>query len=88
MSSDDLAKVKPYLCVKDQQALQGIYEHEKANGGADKSFSLTTSGTSTSGDKGTFTLVIKDEGAAPQTDKGSLVRQNDQWLVCDTLSTQ
>jgi hypothetical protein len=86
MSATDLAKVKKFLCAKDQQAMQGIYDHEKAGGGPDASFSLTASGTRTNGNAGSFTLVIKDKGAAPQTDKGIILKQNDQWLVCDTLS--
>ncbi|HEX5404664.1 MAG TPA: hypothetical protein VFX16_20435 [Pseudonocardiaceae bacterium] len=86
MSANDLAKVKTYLCPKDQTAVQSIYDREKATGGADSSFSLSASGTKTNGNLGSFNLVIQDKGAQPQTDKGSLVKQNDQWLVCDTLS--
>jgi hypothetical protein len=86
MSATDLAKVKTFLCAKDQVAMQGIYDHEKASGGADSSFSLTASGIRTNGNLGSFTLKISDRGAKPETDKGNLIKQNDQWLVCDTLS--
>jgi hypothetical protein len=87
MSPGDLSKAKVYLCAKDQTALQGIYDRERQGGGADASFSLAKAGAvTTKGNAGTFTLVVKDKGAAPETQKGSLVRQGDQWLVCDTLS--
>lgn len=86
MSASDLAKVKTYLCAKDQQAVQSIYESEKQNGGADATFSLTTTGTTTTGNTGTFSLTIKDKDSPPQSHKGNLVKQGDQWLVCNTLS--
>jgi hypothetical protein len=87
MSAGDLTKAKVYLCAKDQTALQGIYDREKQGGGADSSFSLAKSGAvTTNGSTGSFTLVVKDKGAAPETQKGSLVKQGDKWLVCDTLS--
>jgi hypothetical protein len=87
MSAGDLTKAKVYLCAKDQTALQGIYDREKQGGGADSSFSLAKSGAvTTNGSTGSFTLVVKDKGAAPETQKGSLVKQGDTWLVCDTLS--
>ncbi|HVV23241.1 MAG TPA: hypothetical protein VHF06_27660 [Pseudonocardiaceae bacterium] len=85
MSTGDLAKVKTYLCTKDQQAVQSIYDDEKQNGGADTSFSMTTSNTMVTGGTGTFNVVIKDKDGSPQTHKGKLVKQNDKWLVCDTL---
>jgi hypothetical protein len=87
MSAGDLTKAKVYLCAKDQTALQGIYDREKRGGGADASFSLAKSGAvTTNGTTGTFTLVVKDRGSAPETQKGSLVKQDDKWLVCNTLS--
>lgn len=85
MSAGDLAKVKGYLCTRDQQAVQSIYDNEKNTGGADSSFSLTTSNTKTTGDTGTFSLTIRDRNSQPRTDKGNLVKQNGSWLVCDTL---
>lgn len=87
LSTDDLAKVKSYLCAKDQAAVQAIYDHEKSSNGADKTFTMTASGTATTGTTGTFTLVIIDHGNQPQSHKGSMVRQNSQWLVCNTLAT-
>jgi hypothetical protein len=86
MSTSDLAKVKTYLCAKDQQAVQAIYNNEKQSGGADSTFSLTTSGTRTSGTVGSFSLTIRDKNSPPQSHEGGLVKQGDQWLVCDTLS--
>ncbi len=86
MSPGDLAKVKTYLCTKDQQAVQTIYDNEKQAGGADATFSLTASGTKTNGNVGTFSLVITDKTAQPQKHSGNLVKQGDAWLVCDTLS--
>jgi hypothetical protein len=89
MSPADLTRAKVYLCDKDQVALQGIYDHERATGGADSSFSLTTSGpVSTNGNTGTFTLMITDKGAESQHQQGTLAKQNGRWLVCGTLSGQ
>jgi hypothetical protein len=89
MSATDLTRAKVYLCDKDQVALQGIYDRERSSGGADSSFSLTTSGpVSTNGNAGTFTLVIKDKGASAQHQQGNLAKQNGKWLVCGTLSGQ
>jgi hypothetical protein len=85
MSAADLAKVKGYLCTRDQQAVQSIYDNEKNTGGTDSSFSLTTSNTTTNGAAGTFSLTIRDRDAKPTTNKGNLVKQNGTWLVCDTL---
>jgi hypothetical protein len=87
LSTDDLAKVKTYLCAKDQTAVQAIYDHEKAANGADQTFVMTASGAATTGNTGTFTVVIKDRSNQPVSHKGSLVRQNSQWLVCNTLSS-
>ncbi|HEY3609504.1 MAG TPA: hypothetical protein VGL06_18525 [Pseudonocardiaceae bacterium] len=87
LSTDDLAKVKSYLCAKDQAAVQAIYDHEKSANGADKTFTMTASGAATTGTTGTFTLVITDHGNQPVSHKGSMVRQNSQWLVCNTLAT-
>jgi hypothetical protein len=86
MSAGDLAKVKTYLCAKDQQAVQTIYDSERQTGGADATFSLTTTGTRTSGSTGSFSLVIKDKNSPPVSHRGSLVKQGSQWLVCNTLS--
>jgi hypothetical protein len=86
MSATDLSKVKGFLCTKDQQAVQAIYDHEKSSGGADSGFSMKASGVATKGDAGSFNLILTDNGSASQSHKGSLVRQNSQWLVCDTLS--
>src|SRR6266702_7182328 len=60
LSTDDLARVKTYLCAKDQTAVQAIYDHEKAANGADQTFVMTASGAATTGNAGTFTVVIKD----------------------------
>jgi hypothetical protein len=86
-STDDLAKVKTYLCAKDQTAVQAIYDHEKAVNGADQTFTMTASAAATTGTTGTFTVMIKDHSNQPVSHKGSLLRQNSRWLVCDTLST-
>jgi hypothetical protein len=87
LSTDDLAKVKSYLCATDQTAVQAIYDHEKSANGADKTFTMTASGAATSGTTGSFTLKITDHGNQPEPHKGGLVRQNSRWLVCNTLAT-
>jgi Tfp pilus assembly protein PilE len=87
LSTDDLTKVKSYLCATDQTAVQAIYDHEKSANGADKTFTMTASNAATTGTTGSFTLVITDHGNKPESHKGNLVRQNSQWLVCNTLST-
>jgi hypothetical protein len=87
LSADDLAKVKSYLCAKDQAAVQAIYDHEKNANGADKTFTMTASGAATTGTTGTFSLMITDHGNQPVSHKGRMVRQNSQWLVCNTLAT-
>lgn len=86
MSAADLAKVKTYLCTSDQQAVDAIYQRAKTGHGTDASFTMTASNTRTNGDAGSFTLTIVDQGAAPVNGTGNLVRQQNQWLVCHTMS--
>ena len=87
LSTDDLTKVKSYLCATDQTAVQAVYDHEKSANGADRTFTMTASGATTTGTTGSFTLVITDHGNQPESHKGGLVRQNSRWLVCNTLAT-
>ncbi|HEX4701346.1 MAG TPA: hypothetical protein VH352_04390 [Pseudonocardiaceae bacterium] len=87
LSIDDLAKVKTYLCAKDQDAVQAIFDHEKGTNGKDTSFSMRADRVTTTGDGGTFMLTISEAGNTSPPHKGTLVRQNAQWLVCNTLST-
>jgi hypothetical protein len=86
LSSADLARVKGYLCTADQQAMQVIYDHQKSLNSTDRSFSMRTSGLATDGDRGTFQFVITDQGTASRPRTGKLVRQNQSWLVCDTVA--
>jgi hypothetical protein len=86
LSPDDLAKVKGYLCATDQQAMQVIYDHQKSGNSADTSFSIRTSGVAVSGEHGTFQFVIVEAGTASPPRVGTLVRQNQSWLVCDTVA--
>lgn len=85
LSADDLARVRTFLCAKDQEAVQVIYDHQKGTNGADTSFSMRASGVTVKGDAGTFVIVIDDRGRTSAPHRGSLVRQNQRWLVCDTL---
>jgi hypothetical protein len=87
LSTDDLARVKTYLCAKDQDAVQAIFDHEKSTNGKDTSFSMRADSVTTTGDSGTFMLTISEAGTTSPPHKGTLVRQNAQWLVCNTLST-
>jgi hypothetical protein len=85
LSTDDLARVRTFLCAKDQDAVQVIYDHQKGANGVDASFSMRASGVTVKGDGGTFVIVIDDRGRASAPHRGNLVRQNQRWLVCDTL---
>lgn len=86
LSANDLAKVKGYLCAADQQAMQVIYDHQKSLNSTDSSFSMRTSGLAIGGERGTFQFVIVEQGTASPPRVGTLVRQNQSWLVCDTVS--
>lgn len=86
LSAADLARVKSYLCATDQQAMQVIYDHQKSLNSTDRSFSMRTSGLATDGTRGTFQFVITDQGTASRPRTGKLVRQNQSWLVCDTVA--
>lgn len=86
LSTGDLARVKGYLCTSDQQAMQVIYDHQKALNDTDRSFSMRASDTRVTGTQGTFTIVITDQGTSSRPRVGKLVRQNQGWLVCDTVS--
>jgi len=86
LSTDDLARVKGYLCPTDQQAMQVIYDHQKALHNTDSSFSMRASDARVAGSQGTFQIVITDRGTSSRAHVGKLVRQNQDWLVCDTVS--
>jgi hypothetical protein len=85
LSPGDLAKVNGYLCAADQQAMQVIYDHQRSGNSADSSFSIRTSGLTVDGERGTFRFVTVEAGTASSPRVGTLVRQNQSWLVCDTV---
>jgi hypothetical protein len=66
--------------------MQVIYDHQKSTNSTDKSFSMRTSGLTIAGAKGTFQIVVIEQGSKSEPRQGSLVRQNQRWLVCDTVS--
>lgn len=86
LSTDDLARVKGYLCSGDQQAMQVIYDHQKALHSTDNSFSMHASDPKITGTHGTFVIVITDQGSSSRPRVGQLVRQDQGWLVCDTVA--
>lgn len=86
LSTDDLARVKGYLCTTDQQAMQVIYDHQKALHDTDRSFAMRASDARVTGTQGTFMIVIVDRGTSSRPRVGKLVRQSQGWLVCDTVS--
>src|SRR6266568_3405015 len=85
LSADDLARVDGYLCAKDQGAMRVIYDHQKNTNSTDRSFSMRASQVSVQGVTGTFQIVVTASGGASEPRRGKLVRQDQRWLVCDTV---
>lgn len=85
MSAGDLTQVDTFLCARDRKAVQSIYQRQQAKGGPDRSFSMVASGVRTNGEIGSFTILVTDQGAT-RKEPGNLVRQQDKWVVCDTVA--